>query len=118
MASIQSIKDAAGAPGGASAPAPGDPAQLAQQLKAQLLPADKVLSKNQKKKARKKVTKLVQKVRALVTAFCAGRTGHGQGVRRLDSHGGLQTPPPTPSWITGSLDLMNKPLAPQKDLQL
>lgn len=42
-----------------------DAAELAQQLKARLLPDDKAVTKNQKKKARKKISKLVQQVKGL-----------------------------------------------------
>ncbi|GIL92760.1 hypothetical protein Vretifemale_20255 [Volvox reticuliferus] len=72
-----------GAMAGQHAMPPTDPGTLVQQLKSQLLPSDKTFSKNQKKKARKKVTKIIQKTLGIYP-----RPGvNADGITRTDAEG-------------------------------
>ncbi|KAG2489264.1 hypothetical protein HYH03_012284 [Edaphochlamys debaryana] len=79
-------------------PTAADAGALVAQLKARLLPGDKVLNKNQKKKARKKVSKLVHKTLGLPRAGSGAVDGEGSGDGDDGGDGGDL---PSPSNDTG-----------------
>ncbi|GLI67704.1 hypothetical protein VaNZ11_011972 [Volvox africanus] len=72
-----------GTKAGEHAMPPTDPGTLVQQLKSQLLPSDKIFSKNQRKKARKKVTKIIQKT----LGICPRPGVNADGDARTDDEG-------------------------------